>query len=236
MQQSSVISHISYIYILFDNWMHSPHLLFVFLVELPVLDNEMYHAVKPGLSAYKDKPEEVCIMSIIFSFRHCDVDHVITWTDSAEAVTKSDLYCLGIYILKTRPCEVLCGQTYQPFNQLNTLMPVYTSFTVEISISALLVTAVLWECSSGDHAHLLMPVIPFRVGTRSERCWRLPRRRCQRSSGSRPRWSWKPRPGSASCPRRRLMLCWMRWGTFSLHSVSLAQGWPVLPRIRTWNC
>uniref|UniRef100_A0A8C7DEH6 nucleoside diphosphate phosphatase n=1 Tax=Oncorhynchus kisutch TaxID=8019 RepID=A0A8C7DEH6_ONCKI len=38
--------------------MHSPHLLFVFLVELPVLDNEMYHAVKPGLSAYKDKPEE----------------------------------------------------------------------------------------------------------------------------------------------------------------------------------
>jgi hypothetical protein len=62
MQQSSVISHISYIYILFENGMHSPHLLFVFLVELPVLDNEMYHAVKPGLSAYKDKPEEVCIM------------------------------------------------------------------------------------------------------------------------------------------------------------------------------
>uniref|UniRef100_A0A3Q2XCS0 nucleoside diphosphate phosphatase n=1 Tax=Hippocampus comes TaxID=109280 RepID=A0A3Q2XCS0_HIPCM len=28
-------------------------------VELPVLDNEMYHAVKPGLSAYKDNPEEV---------------------------------------------------------------------------------------------------------------------------------------------------------------------------------
>ncbi|KAI3367756.1 hypothetical protein L3Q82_026594, partial [Scortum barcoo] len=27
-------------------------------VELPVLDNEMYHAVKPGLSAYKDNPEE----------------------------------------------------------------------------------------------------------------------------------------------------------------------------------
>uniref|UniRef100_A0A672FR52 nucleoside diphosphate phosphatase n=1 Tax=Salarias fasciatus TaxID=181472 RepID=A0A672FR52_SALFA len=25
---------------------------------LPVLDNEMYHAVKPGLSAYKDNPEE----------------------------------------------------------------------------------------------------------------------------------------------------------------------------------
>lgn len=34
------------------------HLLF--LVELPVLDNEIYHAVKPGLSAYKDNPEEVC--------------------------------------------------------------------------------------------------------------------------------------------------------------------------------
>lgn len=30
-----------------------------FLVELPVLDNEMYHAVKPGLSSYKDNPEEV---------------------------------------------------------------------------------------------------------------------------------------------------------------------------------
>ncbi|XP_077477134.1 ectonucleoside triphosphate diphosphohydrolase 5 [Stigmatopora argus] len=27
-------------------------------VELPVLDNEMYHGVKPGLSAYKDNPEE----------------------------------------------------------------------------------------------------------------------------------------------------------------------------------
>lgn len=27
-------------------------------VELPVLDSEMYHAVKPGLSAYKDNPEE----------------------------------------------------------------------------------------------------------------------------------------------------------------------------------
>ncbi|XP_056151453.1 ectonucleoside triphosphate diphosphohydrolase 5 [Lampris incognitus] len=27
-------------------------------VELPVLDNEIYHAVKPGLSAYKDNPEE----------------------------------------------------------------------------------------------------------------------------------------------------------------------------------
>uniref|UniRef100_A0AAX7TY79 nucleoside diphosphate phosphatase n=1 Tax=Astatotilapia calliptera TaxID=8154 RepID=A0AAX7TY79_ASTCA len=27
-------------------------------VELPVLDNEMYHAVKPGLSSYKDNPEE----------------------------------------------------------------------------------------------------------------------------------------------------------------------------------
>lgn len=31
------------------------------LVELPVLDNELYHAVKPGLSAYKDNPEEVCM-------------------------------------------------------------------------------------------------------------------------------------------------------------------------------
>ncbi|CAB1335204.1 unnamed protein product [Coregonus sp. 'balchen'] len=27
-------------------------------VELPVLDNEIYHAMKPGLSAYKEKPEE----------------------------------------------------------------------------------------------------------------------------------------------------------------------------------
>lgn len=30
-----------------------------FAVELPVLDNEIYHAVKPGLSSYKDNPEEV---------------------------------------------------------------------------------------------------------------------------------------------------------------------------------
>lgn len=35
--------------------------LLFFVVELPVLDNEMYHAVKPGLSAYKDRPEEVCM-------------------------------------------------------------------------------------------------------------------------------------------------------------------------------
>lgn len=33
-----------------------------FVVELPVLDNELYHAVKPGLSAYKDNPEEVCML------------------------------------------------------------------------------------------------------------------------------------------------------------------------------
>lgn len=32
-----------------------------FIVELPVLDNEIYHAVKPGLSAYKDNPKEVCM-------------------------------------------------------------------------------------------------------------------------------------------------------------------------------
>lgn len=36
-------------------------LLVFFAVELPVLDNEIYHAVKPGLSSYKDNPEEVCI-------------------------------------------------------------------------------------------------------------------------------------------------------------------------------
>lgn len=35
-------------------------LLLLFAVELPVLDNEIYHAVKPGLSSYKDNPEEVC--------------------------------------------------------------------------------------------------------------------------------------------------------------------------------
>lgn len=28
---------------------------------LPVLDNEMYNAVKPGLSAYGDNPEEVSL-------------------------------------------------------------------------------------------------------------------------------------------------------------------------------
>lgn len=39
-----------------------------FLVELPVLDNEMYHAVKPGLSAYKDNPEEVrmCVYTVTY--------------------------------------------------------------------------------------------------------------------------------------------------------------------------
>lgn len=51
-----------------------------FLVELPVLDNEMYHAVKPGLSAYKDNPEEVCVpvffadfhlVLLIIRYIHC---------------------------------------------------------------------------------------------------------------------------------------------------------------------
>ena len=39
-----------------------------FLVELPVLDNEMYHAVKPGLSEYKDNPEEVCMPACTIFF------------------------------------------------------------------------------------------------------------------------------------------------------------------------
>lgn len=44
--------------LLYDQ-MHSPTHIPSFVVELPVLDNELYHAVKPGLSAYKDNPEEV---------------------------------------------------------------------------------------------------------------------------------------------------------------------------------
>lgn len=44
------------------------------LVELPVLDNEMYHAVKPGLSAYKDNPEEVCIPIMLL---HIIIDQVL---------------------------------------------------------------------------------------------------------------------------------------------------------------
>lgn len=37
-------------------------------VELPVLDNEIYHAVKPGLSSYKDNPEEVGIPANTFTY------------------------------------------------------------------------------------------------------------------------------------------------------------------------
>ena len=33
--------------------------IYVFLVELPILDNEMFHSVKPGLSAYANSPEMV---------------------------------------------------------------------------------------------------------------------------------------------------------------------------------
>ena len=40
--------------------------LCVFLLEeLPVLDNEMFHSVKPGLSAYADSPEVVSSLSEI---------------------------------------------------------------------------------------------------------------------------------------------------------------------------
>lgn len=53
-------------------------------VELPVLDNELYHAVKPGLSSYKDNPEEVCIPAntltyCIFGVNWLPLDHQIHW-------------------------------------------------------------------------------------------------------------------------------------------------------------
>lgn len=40
----------------------------IFLAELPVLDNEMFHSIKPGLSAYADAPEMVSSLSIRISY------------------------------------------------------------------------------------------------------------------------------------------------------------------------
>lgn len=36
--------------------------------QLPVLDNEMFHSIKPGLSAYADSPEMVSPLSNIINF------------------------------------------------------------------------------------------------------------------------------------------------------------------------
>lgn len=36
--------------------------------QLPVLDNEMFHSVKPGLSAYADSPETVSSLSSIINY------------------------------------------------------------------------------------------------------------------------------------------------------------------------
>lgn len=38
------------------------------LVELPVLDNEMFHSIKPGLSAYADSPEMVSSLSCLINY------------------------------------------------------------------------------------------------------------------------------------------------------------------------
>lgn len=36
--------------------------------QLPVLDNEMFHSIKPGLSAYADSPEMVSSLSNVINF------------------------------------------------------------------------------------------------------------------------------------------------------------------------
>lgn len=38
------------------------------LEELPVLDNEMFHSIKPGLSAYADSPEMVSSLSNLINY------------------------------------------------------------------------------------------------------------------------------------------------------------------------
>lgn len=40
----------------------------IVLVELPVLDNEMFHSIKPGLSAYADAPEMVSSLSNLINY------------------------------------------------------------------------------------------------------------------------------------------------------------------------
>lgn len=50
-------------------------------MELPVLDNEIYHAVKPGLSSYKNNPEEVCtsVNAVTYAWVSWLLDHQIPW-------------------------------------------------------------------------------------------------------------------------------------------------------------
>lgn len=38
------------------------------LAGLPVLDNEMFHSIKPGLSAYADSPEMVSSLSNLINY------------------------------------------------------------------------------------------------------------------------------------------------------------------------
>lgn len=57
----------------------------IFLAELPVLDNEMFHSIKPGLSAYANAPEMVSSFSTL-----------INYTELEEKVQR-------LYIVDTKP-------------------------------------------------------------------------------------------------------------------------------------
>lgn len=49
----------SQLYVFFSSVDGSFMCIFCLTEELPVLDNEMFHSIKPGLSAYADTPEMV---------------------------------------------------------------------------------------------------------------------------------------------------------------------------------
>lgn len=58
---------------------------------LPVLDNEMYNAVKPGLSAYRDNPEEVSL-----DHPHRIIMKNITGILTFSFITPDDIFIISI--------------------------------------------------------------------------------------------------------------------------------------------
>lgn len=62
------------------------------LEELPVLDNEMFHSIKPGLSAYADSPE------MVSSFQNL-INYMVCWLYIVFSNTASSIYLWEIAFL-----------------------------------------------------------------------------------------------------------------------------------------
>lgn len=65
-------------------------------MELPVLDNEMFHSIKPGLSAYADSPEMVSLLSDLINY--IELKEKIRWLYIVFRNTANSLPLWGNHI------------------------------------------------------------------------------------------------------------------------------------------